>query len=263
VRGTSRRGVGRRGRVALVLLLTAAAGCGEAKPDAVRAVAPAATLPERTIRILDPSGRLHLHPSGLEVHAIRSDGALTPLPRAPSFTIFDDLPVFDATDVPPNGEVVVFAHGCRVERTRVPAGAETIVRLRRGWPVRIRVRWDGRLPEGWTQLGIALRSTPSPGDLAGRAGASHGAIGSDWMDRDLPAKPTWTPIRSADAELLLYVPEPGDYDVEWKLDTPRAGLGIGDRKRLTVGAAEPPSDVPVELVLPEGLHEMAEKAGRR
>ena len=257
MRGTSRRGVERRILVALGLVLTAATGCGGQGAPAVASSAEAPAV-SSLLRILDPAGRLYLHPSGLRVTWLDEGGAAHNLSLDRGPYRGEDAPVYDASDVPPGAEVLVFAHGCRVGRTRAPEAGEAMVRLERGVPVRLRLRWDGSLPEGWDQLGIGLEGKPAPGTPAARANATFRAIGSDWMDRDLPTKPDWTLVPGPDAEMVLYVPEAGTYELVWKLDAPSRGAGFQDPKRLTV--TDPPPDAPIELVVPvEWMRQMDQR----
>lgn len=244
--GRSRRW-GRLAVVAGALLAVTSAGCGGPEAPAAASFA-AAPAPGSLLRILDPSGRLYLHSTGLRVAWFDAGGTLhnLPLDRGPNRG--EDAPVYDASEVPTGAEVFVFAHGCRVARTHASVAGEAMVRLERGVPVRLRLRWDGRLPEGWDRLGIGLQGKPAPGTPAARANVTFHAIGSDWMDRDLPTKPDWTLVPGPDAEMVLYVPEAGSYDLHWKLDAPNRGSAIHDLKGLTV--TDPPPDASIELVVP-------------
>ncbi len=173
----------------------------------------------------------------------------TPPGRAPislnAAAVARDVAVFDATDVPLGSEIVVAAPGCRVERRTLDARGDVIVRLRRGPRVVLRVRWDGRLPPGATGFTVALQADRRERDPAHPERDGLRSVGADWMERDRPEPLAGTPIPGADADVVLYVPEPGAYVAHWSIDAPNRSSGYSANERIVVpdGGLPTPVDV--------------------
>jgi hypothetical protein len=231
----------RRGTSVALVVACAAAACGKTESAApfVGGIAPRETGPR--LRLLDPGGRLY---------AFRADpmGFVRPNPASAWEPV--DLPEGiaswsrDTSALARGSELAIVVPGCRVERVVIDGNGEQIVRLRRGLPVRLKVDWDGALPEGLRRLGVSLERPFAPEDGLGAGGRRFRSAGADAMDRDLPEPRDWTPVPSS-GDVTLYVPEPGTYAVAWKLDAHNWGSGTTGRPSLAVAESGPTEPVVV------------------
>ena len=155
------------------------------------------------------------------------------------------MAVFNATNVPLGSEILIIAAGCRVERRTLEARGNMIVRMRRGPRVVLRVRWDGHLPPGTTNFTVALEADRRERDAAHPERDAFRSVGADWMERDLPEPLAGTPVSGADAEVVVYVPEPGAYVVHWSIHAPNRSSGFGTHERVVVPEGGLPTSVDV------------------
>jgi hypothetical protein len=186
----------------------------------------------RRLRVLDPGGRIALIPT--ETFARGEDGKL------------EEVRSLDRLAA--GSELLVTAGGCRIERARVVDAGDTIVRLRPGIPVRVRVRWDGVLPEGAGSTGLHLKCKKPQREEWAEGLPMPKSIGSEALDDDLPAPRDFTPMLGRDPSVLLYVPEPGTYVVNWTVDG--ANWRSGTEDRTTFEVVDDGTELAVERAFP-------------
>lgn len=220
--------------VATLLGLAACGGTADDRPESLGPVRSAHVEVPRALRVLDAGGRLWAHVDRYEV--FRRVGA-------------DLVPLLAGLDGVAAGEaLLVVAPGCRIERVAAPARGELVVRLRAGLPVRVKVRWDGRLPEGAELAGVSLRGRKPQREAWAADLPPPRSLGSDVLDDDQPAPSEFTPMRGPDPTVFLYVPEPGTYALQWTVDGGNARSSTQDR--LDVDVSEDTPDLTVERPFP-------------
>jgi hypothetical protein len=205
---------------------------------------------QRRLRVLDPGGRIWGHVESYTVLWRSAEGRL------------EGLPSGGLEALPRGTELLAVAPGCRIERVPLLPEGDVFVRLRTGLPVRIRVRWDGRVPDGAHVVGLRLECKEPRREDWARGMPESASLGSEVLDDDLPAPTYFTPIRGQDPQPLLYVSEPGTYSVSWTVDGPDARSSMVERERFEVEDQGMP--LVLERELPIAWAEAAAKdMGRR